>query len=128
MIPCSSCGYQFEKVKLQQIGVGAYCRVCIAMGAPRINENPNAFGEAKHIIPPLGYVANILLAAIATRAEAGELGIPDVPGTMKERYAIVPGEVLEIVDAMNKACNDVIATSKVEGTDFVKIGPFYVKG
>ena len=73
MIPCSCCGYQFPESKLQQRPAGRFCAICLAIGGSVISENPNAFGEAKHFIPALGYATNKLLDAISTRAAADEL-------------------------------------------------------
>jgi len=128
MIACSSCGYPFEAEKLESrvrgAFRGAYCRICLATGGDKIDQSPEAFGEAKVIVPPLAYCTNMLMAAIATRAEAGE--IPDVTPANHNghRQAFIvlseDGQMVEVQDEKGKPIELGAALSEVEGTNFKK--------
>ena len=129
MIPCSSCGYQFESEQLQQrtrgAFRGAYCRICLAIGGDKVNENPDAYGEAKVIVPQLAYCTNMLMAAIATRAEAGEMAdvTPAHNGTGRPAFIVLSsdGQMVEVQDEKGKPVELSNARfSKVEGTEFKK--------
>ena len=120
MLNCSSCGYQFEKDRLKQTPTGLYCRICVAIGAPHVNENPGKFGDAKYFLPPLAYIYNELMAAIATRAEAGDLQA-EVDGVPAFIVLGKDGEMIEVEDEDGKPLElNTARFSEVEGTDFKK--------
>jgi hypothetical protein len=117
MSKCSTCGYLIDEGR-------AYCRICLAIGCDKVNQNPEAFGESARFLPALAYCTTLIIEAISTRAEPGEV-TGDIPPAMTAIY-LVGAEPLEAQDENGK---EIAAPpmSKVEGTDFVKMGPFYVK-
>ena len=128
MIPCSSCGYQFDKSQLREIAHGSYCRVCIAIGGSRVNQNPHQFGDARYFLPALAYCTNLLMAAVSTRAEA----VASKP--TQEVFIVVSSldptqeaALVEIQDGEGRpVASPLIREIRVAGTDFRKYGPFLV--
>lgn len=121
MIKCSSCGYPFDKAALKEIGPGFYCRVCIGVQAPKVNENPNAFPEAKFLVPIIAWCTNYLMAAIATRAEAAESANTIAPAGKKAFVVLsAEGQMVELQGEDGKPIELNGQLSKVDGTDFKK--------
>lgn len=118
MIPCSSCGYQFDKSQLREIAAGSYCRVCVAIGGSRVNQNPHQFGDARYFLPALAYCTNLLMAAVSTRAEAGD----DKPFFSREVF-VVMSDLIEVQDAEGKPVSSP-PVQEIPGTNFTKCGPF----
>lgn len=128
MAKCASCGYEFEASKLKTTATGGYCRVCVAIGAPHVNENPNAFGESKYFIPPLAWCTNYILAAISTRAAASEADVSPASLSSEEglpAFIVLSedGQMVEVQDAEGKPIElNNARFSEVEGTSFKKFG------
>ena len=118
MQKCSSCGYPIAGAKATPI---SYCRVCLAIGAPQINENPNAFGDSKYLIPPLAWCTNYIIDAISTRAEANESATP----AGRKAFVVLSddGQMVEVQDEYGKPIEMPTAQfAPVDGTTFKKFG------
>ena len=124
MLNCSSCGYATPRERLVESPTGKYCPVCVAIGGARIDANPDRFGDSKYFVPPIGFVTNMILDAIATRQEATDLPAAE-PAGMKAYIVISRSpdgdSIIEFQDPEGKPIE--IAQTRfqpVEGTDFQK--------
>jgi hypothetical protein len=122
MRACSSCGY---RTTLQPRATGYYCNICIAIGGDKVDQHPSGFEQARFFVPIMGYCTNMLMSAIATRAEAGESIAETAPAVGRKAFIVLSqdGQLVEIQDENGTALELSNGHfSPVAGTDFKKFG------
>lgn len=124
MRACSSCGY---RTTLQPRSTGYYCNICIAIGGDKVDQHPSGYEQARFIVPVVAYCTNMLMAAIATRAEAGEVPEASAAGAIASaglKASIVlseDGQIVEVQDEQGKPLElNTARFSQVDGTNFKK--------